>query len=248
MTNAVFTTKMTPAYNDVPEIKYHFPKTYLGQVTQTVGDLIVYYEPRRSSSEPSSRGGRQSYFATARVKDIVPDNERADHFYALVNSFLSFESHVPFRDHVGYYELSLQRDDGETNKGAFGRSVRLIGAVEFDTILKAGFTTKTDPWDAASANTQTGFAEDDAVFERPLVEQTVLRPFRDDAFRRVVRAAYDNRCAISGIRLINGGGRPEVQAAHIRPVAHDGPEFRAKRPRPFGNLALAFRSRPRFRR
>jgi putative restriction endonuclease len=41
---------------------------------------------------------------------------------------------------------------------------------------------------------------------------------------RAVRAAYDNRCAISGIRLINGGGRPEVQAAHIKPVASNGPD------------------------
>jgi HNH endonuclease len=29
---------------------------------------------------------------------------------------------------------------------------------------------------------------------------------------------------MSGLRLINGGGRPEVQAAHIRPVASDGPD------------------------
>jgi putative restriction endonuclease len=29
------------------------------------------------------------------------------------------------------------------------------------------------------------------------------------------------RCAISGLQLRNGGGRPEVQAAHIRPVERD---------------------------
>lgn len=39
-----------------------------------------------------------------------------------------------------------------------------------------------------------------------------------------VRAAYANRCAITGLRLINGGGRPEVQAAHIQPVASNGPD------------------------
>ena len=37
-----------------------------------------------------------------------------------------------------------------------------------------------------------------------------------------VRAAYSNRCAMTGLRLINGGGRPEVQAAHIQPVASKG--------------------------
>ena len=30
---------------------------------------------------------------------------------------------------------------------------------------------------------------------------------------------------MTGIRLINGGGRAEAQAAHIRPVAERGPDF-----------------------
>jgi putative restriction endonuclease len=69
-------------------------------------------------------------------------------------------------------------------------------------------------------------AEEQVPFdaERPTVETTFNRPFRDEAFRRQVRLAYDNRCAISGLKLINGGGRPEVQAAHIKPVASAGPD------------------------
>ncbi len=59
-------------------------------------------------------------------------------------------------------------------------------------------------------------------FERPVIERLTSRPYRDVAFRRKVRAAYDYRCAISGLRLRNGGGRPEVQAAHIRPVERQG--------------------------
>jgi hypothetical protein len=47
MTKAVFTTKVTPSYKDLPEERYHFPRTYLNHVQQTVGDYIVYYEPRR---------------------------------------------------------------------------------------------------------------------------------------------------------------------------------------------------------
>ena len=60
--------------------------------------------------------------------------------------------------------------------------------------------------------------------ERPLVMQLLRRPFRDAAFRRQVRAAYDNTCAITSLKLLNGGGRPEVQAAHIRPVEENGPD------------------------
>src|SRR5579864_5777431 len=53
---------------------------------------------------------------------------------------------------------------------------------------------------------------------------TVSRPFRERSFMLNVRNAYANRCAMTGLRLINGGGRPEVQAAHIQPVAAKGPD------------------------
>jgi len=50
----------------------------------------------------------------------------------------------------------------------------------------------------------------------------VARPFRDAAFAVSVKAAYFNTCAMTGLQIINGGGRAEVQAAHIRPVAAGG--------------------------
>jgi putative restriction endonuclease len=40
-----------------------------------------------------------------------------------------------------------------------------------------------------------------------------------------VKLAYRARCAMSGLALRNGGGRPEVEAAHIRPVAEQGPDI-----------------------
>jgi putative restriction endonuclease len=40
-----------------------------------------------------------------------------------------------------------------------------------------------------------------------------------------VLRAYDERCAVTGLKLINGGGRAEVAAAHIRPVEHNGPDI-----------------------
>lgn len=46
------------------------------------------------------------------------------------------------------------------------------------------------------------------------------RPFRDAAFALAVKEAYDKTCAVTG----NGGGRAEVQAAHIKPVASNGPD------------------------
>ena len=46
----------------------------------------------------------------------------------------------------------------------------------------------------------------------------------DQSFARMVKRAYNGRCAISGFDLRNGLGRAEVRAAHIRPVQHKGPD------------------------
>ena len=74
-----------------------------------------------------------------------------------------------------------------------------------------------------------GFEEQPApyAFEemRERVSYLSSRIVRDRIFRRVVLRAYDERCAISGLKLINGSGRAEVAAAHIRPVEAHGPDI-----------------------
>jgi putative restriction endonuclease len=47
----------------------------------------------------------------------------------------------------------------------------------------------------------------------------VPKETRDPAFSRVVRAAYDNRCAASGWRIILPDGAAMVQAAHLIPFS-----------------------------
>jgi putative restriction endonuclease len=224
MAKAVFTTKVEPTYDDLPEHRYHFPRTYLGAVERTVGDWIVYYEPRRTSGDPNSRGGRQAYFAIARVTGIERDPNRPDHFYALVTDYIDLDRPVPFREGEHYFEAGLQRDDGGTSKGAFGRAVRPVSNEEYDLILQAGYATLLAQPDGPEDGRNFGVAEEPATFERPIIETVVARPFREKAFARQDKAAYDNTCAITGIKLINGGGRAEVQAAHIRPVQDKGPD------------------------
>ena len=70
-----------------------------------------------------------------------------------------------------------------------------------------------------------GFSDaEQAIFERPIVERLIARPFREAAFVGAVKDAYENTCAMTGLKIINGGGRAEVQAAHIMPVADNGPD------------------------
>lgn len=190
--------------------------------------------------ELSSRGGRQAYFAIARPQSITEDPRTPDHFYCDVADYLDFHRAVPFRQGEAYRESLLRRDDGGTNKGAFGRSVRIVPDDEFDAILSAGLGEAVPALaPSPAANTPfMGLEELTVPFERPMVELTTNRPFRDLAFRRSVRAAYDNRCAVTGLRLINGGGRPHP--LRRRQGAGLGPQ----RLGPVRHDPLAFRSRP----
>lgn len=224
MAKAIFTTKVDPTYDDLPAFRYHFPETYRRAVERTVGDWIIYYEPRRSTGELNSRGGRQAYFATAFVSSVRPDPTLPGHHYAFVEGFLDFPRAVAFKEGDHYFESGLRRIDGGTSKGAFGRAVRLISDSEYDSILRAAFGPLLAAHDDRDALTTHAFAEEPAFFERPVVERMISRPFRDAAFALAVRSAYDNTCAMTGLKIINGGGRPEVQAAHIRPVASSGPD------------------------
>jgi len=238
MAKGVFATRIDPTYDDLPEERYHFPRTYLRQAEAALNDWIVYYEPRRSTGDPSSVGGRQAYFATARLTRITPDPSRDDHFYGWMADYLEFDRPVPFKEGAFYYEGALRKEDGSTNKGVFGRAVRNITDREYDLILQAGFAhvlgerERLRPYPDAPEEpvpSMAGLAEDLAPFEpataeRPIVTQILQRPFRDRAFATAVKVAYRDTCAITGLKIINGSGRSEVQAAHIRPVADNGPD------------------------
>lgn len=236
MTKAVLTTKTDPTYDDLPEQRYHFPRTYLRQVEAALGDWIVYYEPRRPSGDLMKGGGKQAYFATARIVSIIPDPAKPDHFYALIEDFLPFDRAVPFKEADHYFESGLRKDDGSTNKGAFGRAVRNIPDAEYDLILTSGFAhvlgrrDRQRPTPDPAEEARVGFAENPQVpfeidsIDRRIISQVVQRPFRDRAFSTAIKTAYQDTCAVTGIKLINGGGRSEVQAAHIRPVADGGPD------------------------
>lgn len=166
----------------------------------------------------SGKNLASAYFAIAKLVNITSDSAIEGLYYAEVSDYLEFDSSVSFRREEGTYEASLLKVDGSVNKGAFGRSVRLISDDEFNLILAAGFTAGPRPWEGVSE------FPDISEINRPLIERVSKRYFRDRRFRLAVCDTYNNTCAVTGLALINGGGRPEVQAAHIQPVEHQGPD------------------------
>ncbi|MEZ5836959.1 MAG: HNH endonuclease [Geminicoccaceae bacterium] len=225
MTKGVFVHRADSRYDDFPEERYQFPKTYLKQAQSFVDDWILYYEPRRG-------GGRLGYKAIAKAEAVEPDLSVPGMFTARIasNSFLGFQRFVSFRSKGEFLESSLGKADGSVNKGQAGRAVRAIPDAEFHRIVLQGFPEVADtlPRSDDMPGEQGGLSEQPQPFnlddERSRVEHTISRIPRDRVFRRLVLDAYDCRCAVTGLKLINGGGRAEVEAAHIKPVAEHGPD------------------------
>lgn len=105
-------------------------------------------------------------------------------------------------------------------------AVRPLSNSDFARIIALGLPNDDTLPRIDSSETINRVREEQTPFEieRPIVQSPVSRPFRDKAFRRAVLHACDGRCAVTGRRLVNGGGRLEAEAAYIRPVEHGGPD------------------------
>jgi putative restriction endonuclease len=218
MTKLVLLHKADSIYEDEPDRVYDFPKAYLKAVQEGVGDWAIYYEPVKA--------GQRGYFAVAKVQKIIPKPGAHGRYLALIEpgSYLAFDEPVPRLLEGRPLESALTDHEGNPKAGGAQQlAVRRLPETEFARIVSLGLPPDLIEQEARRYDPPgTGWNDPVQPFDRPIVERLTSRPYRDVAFRRRVREAYDFRCAISGLRLRNGGGRPEVQAAHIRPVEHAG--------------------------
>jgi putative restriction endonuclease len=218
----VFVIGSHSGYADEPERFYRFPPRWLNAAARSVGQWILYQEPRRA--------GPRGYYAVARVEQIVRDPAEADMFLALIEpgSYLEFGRDVPFQLDGQAVERGLLDADGRINNGRAIQSIRPISDEDFDRIRNLGLIEddevlpRADHFDPELERVH----EQQEEFLGPVDRDTVLmsRKVRDRQFRKRVIEAYDCRCALTGMRLINGGGRAEVQAAHIMSVEKGGPD------------------------
>jgi putative restriction endonuclease len=223
MTFGVFIHRSDSIYDDSPAERYQFPPQYLGRVQASVGDWIIYYEPVKV---PGSRG----YFAVARVDQVIPDPGTPGMYLAIVEpgSYLDFANPVPFSGADGLVERGLYNEQGAIS-GRAQSAVRPISPSDFNRIVSLGLMEEADLLPrTGEAPPASVLQEERSPFvyeqERDRVLALTSRPVRDRVFRRVVLKAYNERCAVTGLKLINGGGRAEVEAAHIRPVEANGPD------------------------
>jgi len=204
-------------YDDSPAERYQFPSQYLRRVEACIGDWIIYYEP---SKVAETRG----YFAIARIQQVIPDPSASGMYLALIEpgSYLDFANPVSFNGPDGPVERGVLNEQGRIS-GRAQSAVRPISPGDFNRICELGFAEnapllprRDDDVRPLDLNeTQEPFHYEE---QRDRVSLTVSRVLRDRVFRRIVLHAYDERCAVTGLKLINGMGRAEVAAAHIRPV------------------------------
>ncbi|MDF2119525.1 HNH endonuclease [Roseiarcaceae bacterium H3SJ34-1] len=213
----VFIHRSDSIYDDSPAERYQFPRQYLSRAEACVGDWIIYYEP---SKVAETRG----YFAVAKVENVISDPKATGMFLALIEpgSYLDFTNPVAFNGRDGLAERDIS--------GRAQWSVRPLSPGDFSRITALGFN-EGEPLLPRVGETipAFGFEEEQVpfVFEqsRDRISYISSRIVRDRIFRRNVLRAYDARCAITGLKLINGDGRAEVAAAHVRPVEANGPDI-----------------------
>ncbi|HUF56126.1 MAG TPA: HNH endonuclease [Thermohalobaculum sp.] len=218
MVKLILVHKADSIYEDEPDAVYDFPKSYLKAVEEAVGDWVIYYEPVKA--------GPRGYFAVAKISRVIPKPDAEGRYLALIEpgTYLPFDREVPRLRDGRPFETALADPDGMPKKGgALQLAVRRLPDRDFERIVNLGLPQELEEIEASRYDTSSYVMDEEtSTFERPVLERLTRRQYRDIAFRRKVREAYAYRCAISGLELRNGGGRPEVQAAHIRPVERQG--------------------------
>lgn len=223
MAKAVLIHRSDSIYDDSPAERYQFPKQYLSRISACIGDWIIYYEPTKAE-------GSRGYFAVAKVAQVVPDPTAEDMFMAMIEpgTYLDFVAPVPFNGPLGIIERGVLNDHGRVS-GRAQSAVRPVSIEDFNRIIDLGLPD--DDGFLPRVDQMAGYSvrEEAATFafeiERSRVSSLTSRAVRDRLFRKRVVSAYDARCAVTGLKLINGGGRAEVEAAHIRPVELGGPDI-----------------------
>jgi putative restriction endonuclease len=209
------------ACQERPEHQYRIPARWSHQASRVVGHWIVYQDGPES--------GERGYHAVARVEGIAPDPDDEAMLVATIagGTYLEFGRDVPLVREGQVVEHGLTRDGGFDERLA-AQPFRAISDEDFNAIVDLGLVDE----DALLPRVDElplvpgGVGEERAAWAGPVERATVLvnRAVRDRQFRKRVLDVYGSRCALTGMKLINGGGRAETQAAHIKSVEAGGPD------------------------
>ncbi|TGX52936.1 restriction endonuclease [Sphingomonas gei] len=222
--NGVFQLAPHPESGELPELCYRFQERWLQSATRMTDQWIVY-----QASGPAPGG---DYHAAARVERIDSDPDRDGAFLARIarGTYLEFGRPVPFELDGAIVERGLMTIDGRLDDDRAVQPVRTLSRADLDRILEFGLVKEEALLPRTDASEEMTLAprvaEDVTPWQGPIDRTTMLvnRTVRDRQFRKRVLEAYGSRCALTGMKLLNGGGRAETEAAHIMSVDAGGPD------------------------
>lgn len=200
----------------LPEDGFVFDVRWLLEARRTVGQWIIYQDG-------------EGYRAAARVERLHADRDLPRLFEARIQkgSYLEFGRIVPLRSDGRPIEGVL--GDGEADQVRAAQAIRMLAQTDFDQIVDLGLIAddllpRRD--DAMPEDNGSRLLEERSAFEPQVDRATTLvnRKVRDRQFRKRVLEVYGAECALTGMKLINGGGRAEAEAAHIKSVEAGGPD------------------------
>lgn len=218
MAKGVFLYREDSIYEDRPWQVYQFPASYYSRAEQVIGDWVIFMEPVKA--------GRKGYHAVARVDRVTRDPRNTEMFLAIIDptSYLDFDRNVPFQTVGDYPERSVLNERGRVS-GRAQAAVRTIPTEDFNRIIALGLDSYDEVLPRSDAELGPNSLSDEPYdLEQDRVPMLTKRTIRDRIFRTRVLQAYDRRCAFTGFQFINGGGRAEVEAAHIKSVQDKGPD------------------------
>jgi len=213
-TAGVLVMRRFPGYKDIPGLRYHYPKeSYQKTIERLVGKLVLFYEPRRGGTSPASvSGGRSAFTGLGYIDSLSPDPESLDHAYAELRYCLDFNHIVPIKS----TQISGQ---------ALQTAIIEVPFAEAQSIIARGLAIEVGNNAMGDRHGLADVSDLENLGSRPMIEVISSRRVRDASFRyQIIEKVYQGRCALSGLRQTNGNGRAEVDAAHIRAVAADGPD------------------------
>ncbi len=199
-------------YDDAPGRHYHYPvRRYDSLVREARGEVVLIYEPRRGGAGAGTHaGGRMAFVAWAVLGGVSTDSTDVGRAYVAFDEYHEFPTAVPAAA-VGLSTKQLQAGVTRTRPDVVEQVLQLaLAPLVAARPAHDGLVDLSLPMDWQ---------------QRPMRQVVREEVVRDRAFRyRVIEQAYDGRCAMTGLRLTNGFGRAEVDAAHIIPVARGGPD------------------------
>lgn len=203
------------------ELSFSFRAARKINYSDMVGDWILYYRTRLARAASQKFNGVPGYFAVATVERIE-ETEDKNIYRAYVGCFTQFAKPVPFKWNGIYFEAGVTHIDGAMNGALIQSELRPVSDIDFLRIVTAGLNRYLEP--ALKPMEADGLAEDAKEIERVIVQELRSRTLRDSAFADQVFRPYAFRCLVTRSDIIDPIGRSDLNAAHIRPVSHGGPD------------------------